>query len=513
VKPTAVCLTSTTLKLLPVDLNQDGLIDTAIGQVWAEELNVSSYDNCFKDIDFRIRIKGTGSVDAAGNLKAPDSTQNSLGFGCEDIGLQEVEMWVVDAAGNGDFCVVAINVQPPVEGCRNELGKIKGTVSSMQGAGISGVQMIIQDAGEGRWITDTDNHGQYDFSSFAMDGTNHLLWAEKSDEAINGISTLDVIRISKHLLSKEPLTNGFEFMAADANGDGNVSVLDIINLRKLILGKIDVLPNAKPWQFYNVEMEEVSEISLGIDYKPLTKFTGIKVGDVNGDITNYSSQGRSGPQSLILHYPDQSFVQGQLVDMTFSVDSVVNLEGLQLELSYDPHALEVVEVTGESMNISTEEFELKDDRVAVSWIDIESQEVVGSLMLIKFRARKDGRLSNLIALDRRRIRSEAYTDLQATIPISLLATNPEGNSITLGQNFPNPFHTQTYIAITCETPTEGTLRVFNLSGRLFYEKTAYFNAGENQIPLSSKELGGQGMYVYEFSTANSRQIRKMVLSQ
>ncbi|MBK8504463.1 MAG: hypothetical protein IPL46_21015 [Saprospiraceae bacterium] len=80
IKPSPVCLTSATIRLLPVDVNQDGQIDTAVGEIWAQELNVSSYDNCFLDIDFRLRLKGTGTLDQNGQLVPPDSTQRESGL-------------------------------------------------------------------------------------------------------------------------------------------------------------------------------------------------------------------------------------------------------------------------------------------------------------------------------------------------------------------------------------------------------------------------------------------------
>ncbi|NND35100.1 MAG: T9SS type A sorting domain-containing protein, partial [Saprospiraceae bacterium] len=512
VKPTAVCLTSTTLKLLPIDLDQNGLIDTAIGQLWAEELNVSSYDNCFKDIDFLIRLKGTGTLNSDGVLIPPDSTQTFLDFGCSDVGNQEVEMWVVDAAGNADYCVVNVTIQPPVEGCRNELGKVKGIISSMQGAGISGVSMLIEDAGEGRWISETNKEGKYVFETFAMDGSNYRLWPEKTDDPIDGISTKDVIKISKHLLSKEPLKNTLEYMSADANGDGNVSVLDIINIRKLILGKIDALPNEKPWQFFNQEMNPVSEISLALDYKPLTSFTGIKVGDVNGDITNYSRNGRGAKPTHKWHYYDRKFEAGEVLSIPIFSASDLLIEGLQSELVVDDRVLKFVGLQGVNIDITEDHYHLDESRLSLSWFETSGYHMADTLFSIQIQAVQAGTLSDFLSLSGRRINAEIYPVLDDPVDLMLEALYREAD-VAVGQNFPNPFKKMTTIRVSMPEPAEGLLRIYDLSGRVFIERKEQFLSGINTLEVQAADLNQEGLYFYEITVGSVRHINKMMFTE
>ena len=167
VKPSPVCLTSTTIRLWPVDLNQNGQIDTAVGEIWAQELDVSSHDNCQSDImDFRIRFKGTGTVDNHGILLPPDSSSTKLSLGCEHVGTHVVEMWVVDESGNADYCEVLIEVIGPIEGCSGELGRVNGLVSNMKGAGIPSVVMTLSESNHIVANTETQREGKYDFCFF-----------------------------------------------------------------------------------------------------------------------------------------------------------------------------------------------------------------------------------------------------------------------------------------------------------------------------------------------------------
>ena len=65
----------------------------------------------------------------------------------------------------------------------------------------------------------------------------------------NGVSTLDLVRIQKHLLGIEALSSPYDLIAADANNSESVSAIDLVELRKLILGIYTELPANQSWRF------------------------------------------------------------------------------------------------------------------------------------------------------------------------------------------------------------------------------------------------------------------------
>ena len=72
---------------------------------------------------------------------------------------------------------------------------------------------------------------------------------ERNDDHMNGVSTLDLVRIQKHLLGIEPFTTPYQYIAADANNSESVSAIDLVEIRKLILGIYTEYPNNKSWRF------------------------------------------------------------------------------------------------------------------------------------------------------------------------------------------------------------------------------------------------------------------------
>ncbi|MBX2816935.1 MAG: T9SS type A sorting domain-containing protein [Saprospiraceae bacterium] len=112
-KPTPICVLSVTAKLTPMDLNQDGLIDTAMTTVWAREFDRSSTPAC-EDNDLSYRIEFLDGID--------DDTwtedDGGIDLGCNHVGTQMVRLWVFSLpSGTVDYCDVILQVQGPDEGC------------------------------------------------------------------------------------------------------------------------------------------------------------------------------------------------------------------------------------------------------------------------------------------------------------------------------------------------------------------------------------------------------------
>nr|MDQ3016264.1 hypothetical protein [Bacteroidota bacterium] len=95
----------------------------------------------------------------------------------------------------------------------------------------------------------------------------------------NGINVLDLVRIQKHLLARDEFDYPWQFIAADATNNGDVSVGDILVLLRLVLGKITYLPSSPSWRF-SPAVIDIDTIPAGGPYQ--VEFMGIKIGDLNG---------------------------------------------------------------------------------------------------------------------------------------------------------------------------------------------------------------------------------------
>ena len=429
------------------------------------------------------------------------------------MGQAYVEMWAVDPSGNADYCEVRLTIQGPIEGCADEIGKVKGRVSNMKGAGINDVTLTLSNISGTKVTAETDKQGTYDFGSYKMDGSNYFLEPSKLDLPIDGISTFDLLQLAKYLRNKIDLNSVFERRAADINGDGKHSVQDLTILRKFILGKIDALPGEKSWKFFNQEMEEISALTQLSDQQEKMDFTGIKIGDINGNAADSESTSRSGASGFVLQLHDMDLKRGQdqIVNVYASED--ILLEGIQANLVFDPEVLEILEVESDAIQIREEDTYLQKDLLRVAWIspsraiDIKEGDLICKLHV---RSNKEGSLSDVLSLDSRDLANEMYEYGEA-VPLDLKLQFKQDHKIIMAQNQPNPFTSVTQLKIQVDKEQDGILFIRGLDGKIYYKSDLRLTTGENLLEINRQMLGAAGTYIYTLVCGEAIISRKMIV--
>jgi len=171
-----------------------------------------------------------------------------------------------------------------------EFGSICGTISKVDDEGIAGVTVRLSGLTIAEDVTFTD--GQYCFEDVELE-RGYKLSPGKDDRHNNGVSTFDIVLISRHIIGMTRLQSPYQIIAADVNRSNTVTTLDIVKIRRLILGIDSRFPESASWRFIPSTFEFVNEAQPFIETIPeeviftLTQpdtvfnFIGIKVGDVN----------------------------------------------------------------------------------------------------------------------------------------------------------------------------------------------------------------------------------------
>lgn len=97
-----------------------------------------------------------------------------------------------------------------------------------------------------------------------------------ADESMSGV---DLLKIRKHILELDPLTEPHQLLAADVNSDNKISAVDLLNLTKAILELIDEFPNNTPsWKSIpeQIELNQDPGQTINLDFQL------VKIGNVNG---------------------------------------------------------------------------------------------------------------------------------------------------------------------------------------------------------------------------------------
>ena len=522
---------------LSTALMQDGSVE-----LWASDFDTGSFDNCapqdFLLFTFSETVPpqlldpsedrpwydsdGVASENdyLSGNAELWDGSAgtSAMIFNEEDLasstdGLLEIPVYVWDLCGNSDFAIVNLKL---IDNDGDATANISGRVSTEDGVGVVGVSMTAT-TGDSNYTTTTTTleNGEYMFEYNPINN-DYTLTGEKNDDWLNGVTTLDIVMIQRHILSIDVLDSPYKMIAADASNDQRISAIDMIQLRKLILGIYSELPNNDSWRFTDADAQMDSSNPwpfsefvnvTNLDADMVEDFVGTKVGDVNGSIElllqGQSTDTRSG-SSLKFNIEQSDLGQG-VTELRFKSSNFVDISGFQFTL--DGSVLEIVETTSGLMEITTDNIGLVDGSLAMSWNASKMMSYgEGTLFTVKVKKSDAG-----LSMSDRVARSEAYQGAGLeTINVSLEDTGLAINS--LGQNEPNPWVDETLIRYSISHGGPLTLTIVDLNGKTIYTFSEEASAGSHEHVVDRKDLGGAtGILFYQIETKEYSQTNKMLL--
>jgi hypothetical protein len=539
-KPTVVCLNGLSVNIMP----------TQMIQMWASDFLKYTEDNCTPASQLKIGIRksGTGTGFPVDNNGNPIT---NVTFTCDELGTQLVELWSIDKAGNADFCETYVIVQDNNGNCPNATGaKVAGALATEATNGVEEGSVEITGAGAGipnfTFTTMTDNAGAYKFNAIPYTA-NSTVTPNKDDNPLNGVSTYDLVLISKHILGVEPLSSPYKMIAADANKSGSITTFDIVELRKLILGIYSELPTNTSWRFvdksYNFpnaanpfqeqfgESKSIANIAGDMSGED---FVSVKVGDVNGTaIANslMSADDRTAGTLLFDVSPTPALPgrEGVRVGQTFTVNLTPDQLVAGYQFTLNTNGLEVVDVTG----LKGENYAVFADAITFS-VDGQAAQGVINLTL---KATKSGKLSEMMSISSRITKAEAYPAYakasagKGALDVAL-RFNTDGTHTIAGvgfelyQNQPNPFVNKTMIGFHLPaSPAEAsaqagesslttvTLTVYDETGRIVHTEKGAFAKGYNSFMIDKSLIHTVGALHYKVETATDSAAKLMIQSK
>jgi hypothetical protein len=475
--------------------------------------------NCTSENDFIISYSNTNPYDTVRI------------YDCGDVGVTTFPLYFWSESGPTliDSCNTAdLDLRDPNDYCMDGL-IVVGEVKSDAGFPIPNAQVSVYNAA---MIPDTtDVKGKYLlFGLSEYTGYTIVPFHDWNHRA--GVSTLDLVMIQKHLLGIAKLNSPYKMIAADANRSGFITVADMLDIRKLILGINTRFPSNTSWRFidYNYEFPDLynpfnpgfpetvwlDSVTHGMD---TVNFVGVKIGDVNGSYFNGVTDGggkiepRSGES---YHMSVRMTEAGETVKRELVVDPFQGeIEGLQFNLVLGSLSdSQVKEICSDLIPADSWVYDPESGSIKVSWalatgIDI-SDKVLFTLPQTEIEAGQ-------LWLDDRILQAEAYGadgDLVQIREIKMRADAEQAETVIaeeyqLFQNIPNPFSEGTIIRFSLPRPEAVTFLIHDVAGRIVMTRETNCPAGMNEVQVRNHELGSQGIYYYTLQTANASLTRKM----
>ncbi len=514
--PVANCLEQSPV----IQLQEDSLttIDASI-------FNNGSTDNCTIESALRYSIVRTGE-EPINPRNVNFGTQRSIDVACNDFqGVTSMDVWVWDLAFNGSKCEVNFDFDANCGEIEidTSASMIAGNVRTPLNVPVQDVVMSLNSnsaSGNFPQVVRTNENGEFTFVNNER-GQDYQLSASLDSEILQGVSTLDLVLIQQHILGLNPFQDPFQIIASDADGNGSVSVSDVITFRNVIVGTMARFPNNDSWVVIPEEQMFFDSLSpfpfateidvLSLDSNLVDQdFVAIKIGDVNysADLSGLSSTVIRSNDTKAVTIEDREVKRGELFDVDVNLKGIQELKGFQFALEHT--GLELIDLQSQH-SIGNNNFNTQNELTKFSWSEHAfTDEAISFTLTLK--AKTSGRLSDLITFNESALTAEAYSETTIVVyPLAIEFTEDNKQALVVSQNEPNPFSTQTNIQVFVSKDSNATLSVFDVTGSRVYEKEFSLRKGDNKLTLNAEELDSNGVLYYQVRANGMSTIQKMII--
>lgn len=494
--PTAICEPVVkTLIAMDLDPDEPGF-DTAMVEVAVMEFDplAKSYHPCGYDLVY--------------SFSEDDLSFTEQTFGCTDAGvIDPISIYVTAIDEDGEAYELADGSLLQTE-CKTSLTildtmtnyscpetdglQISGRIRTEDNIDLPNMEVYLMGADT---MALTSENGVYRFEEIG-EGQDLIVSPKYDYDPLNGVSTLDIILIQRHILGIEPLASSYQLIAADADNSETISASDLLDIRRLILGIQDEFTDNESWRF--VDSEQIftdgnnpwadgldeNYVLPSLEEDMWIDFVGIKVGDVNGSADMLVDGATRNNQKIAFYYQ----ISGNEVFVYPGEEAI--LYGMQFDLDWASKN-ELVTIEADVPGFSSANYSQKEGGVVAS-IDIAESGIAldarKALLSLKFAEAFEGDLSL------GSFANEAY--LEDHLDVFTIELHKRNASAAI-HNYPNPWKEETVIEFEASEEEDVQLVIFNVRGQIELRTLIHAQVGINKVKIKREMLGGPGVKNYQ----------------
>lgn len=505
------------------------LMESGMVEIWACDFDLGSFDNCTDEQNLKFTFTSTPPQND------PDFNNetgcSSRMFDCDDLtdSTITVTMYVWDEKGNSDFCDVELTLIDNQGGCDNGNGmRIAGSVTTPDNILLDDIEVVLQAPSlEITKFDNTNEDGEYTFNNNPAVAT-YSIAPIKNDNFLDGVSTLDLVKIQRHILGLSELNDAYKIIASDINNDENVSAVDLLQLRKLILGVITELPSQTSYIMVDAAQEFTNAsdpwpLNTDIIISPLENhmndqnFLAIKVGDVTDNATygltqSIKSEVRS-KKTLELSIDNQILAKNEATSIAVNANSTESVLGLQFTININ--GLDHIRLTHGALNITDANYNIEGSEIKFSWSAAQAMNIIAdeTLFSIEGIAAKAISTEEAISINEKSdVLPEAYETNLKVMNLVIVSRDLAPNGVfEVHQNEPNPFGDMTSIGYNLPEAGKVSLSVTDVTGKVVFTLSTDAPKGEGQFIVDASNLNQSGVYYYTITSGDRSTTNKMIL--
>ncbi len=491
-----------------------------LGALWPGNGAPQNFTDGTKLFDLQIQLSNSAAVGSAAPITIV-ATPVDIEFNQDSVGAPViVPIDATDGSVTINCAADAIEIGGDIQTWRLPTQPVPGVTVTLSGD-VSATQT-------------TGVPGTYLFSSIP-NNSDVTLACSKATAGAAGISSADLLFIVNHIFGTQ-LLSPYQWVAADVNTDGNISLNDYLRIQRVVLATDQHILGSQDWKFVPKSYVFPSPNPLSapipqtIVHAPADMdfldddFVAVRMGDVNGNITptltNEDSEERFGGEKFHFRLDDRDFQAGEVVSVPFKAGDFKQRLAYQMTIDFDPNVFALEDIATGVLPLTDDNFgtaHLSDGHLTTLWVSREAMTIADNevLFTLHFRALRNGTVAEVLRPSSALTMAEAYNFdgelMKIDFEFAERAATDTKASFALYQNQPNPFNALTTIGFRLPESSRAALRVFNASGQLVRTVVGNFEKGYNEVRFRESELGTSGVYYYELETPTHSDRKKMIL--
>jgi hypothetical protein len=359
-------------------------------------------------------------------------------------------------------------------------------------------------------IYSTNALGAFSVKNLSACKVYEFVLATDVASSLAGITTKDILLIQNHILGNNRIKSIPSLVAADIDNSGVVSSLDIIMLRKIILGYTSNFNVENSWQYVSSSASDMGVFPNKVKflesnpYGTRQDFYLVKKGDVDGDWYNGAP---SEPVTASIVIGENDFIAGQEVNYPIQFSEGGRWGGFQFSLAINSDLIELEDIQRSNLPDFFEtnlNWNKEKNVVHVSWnysgVNVPFFEKNQLLFNLKLKAKKQGYFSEAVTFAKDGLSPEIYQPDATSGKINWTVLPNQINDFTTYSPYPNPFVEETNIPYTLDASTFGVLNVFDLTGKVVLQERRLMASGKGNWLISGNRLSHSGIYFYDIVT-------------
>jgi hypothetical protein len=517
-----------------VTINVKDVVKPSIGPCFNIDWDLDPFGFAYIDVDSIVQEGLVFGMDLCSEVTYsidPD-TLDCLDYVAEPTFIPYV-LTVTDAAGNTSTCSVDIVLHDPLDACNDDGLIVNGRIFTKNQQAMPGVELRLYDNQNMSTVL-TATNGLFSFENLVL-GMSCTLQPYKNDDLLNGVTTYDLVLVTRHILGTQIFNSPYQYIAADINNSGTITTFDVVNLRKAILLISDEFPGNTSWRFirsgyqfpnpadpFEQTLPESAWLqNLSYDAVAMN-FIGVKIGDINGNAVagfNGGLNDREGEGELPFFAEEAQLKKGETARVPVFADAHQNIAALQMTIQFDPALLALEGMEGAA--ISAKEHNSGQPRpgyLTFSWETVEGQVLEPGMPLfyLQFQVLENTTISQVLAINSTMTPAIAYK--MGGDPLNILWRIHEApqrpvdaaHLFSLAQNRPNPFSSQSTIGFVLKQNMPVKLEVSDVTGRRWLLLDEELAAGYHEVPVNGGDFANPGLYFYQLTTPFGKEQRKML---